>query len=77
MISPLMPDSFGDSSTKNMPEGVKEHTPVIWVEVGEVEYAKFAYNKENAFSVCLIIAAELKHLKLICLKLLCFFLLLP
>lgn len=22
------------------------------MEVGEVEYAKFAYNKENAFSVC-------------------------
>lgn len=42
------------NSTKNMPGGVREHIPVISVEVGEVEYAKFAYNKENAFSVCLI-----------------------
>lgn len=68
-----MPDSFGDSSTENI---LGEHIPVICVEVGEVEYAKFADNKEKAFSVCLIIAAELKHLKLICLKLLRFFLLL-
>lgn len=37
-----------------MPGGVREHIPVISVEGGEVEYAKFAYNKENDFSVCLI-----------------------
>lgn len=71
-----MPDSFGGSSTENMPGGVREQIPVICVEVGEVEYAKFSDNKENAFLVCLIIAAELKHLKFICLKLLHFFLLL-
>lgn len=49
-----MPGSFGDNSTENMPGGVREHIPIICVEVGEVEYAKFLYNKENAFSVCLI-----------------------
>lgn len=68
-----MPDSFGDSSTENLPGGVREHIPVICVEVAEVEYSRFAHNKGNAFSVCLIIAARLKHVNLICLELLSFF----
>lgn len=72
-----MPDSFGDSCTEHMPGGARECVPAICVEVGEAEYTKFAHNKENALSVCLIIAAGLKHLKFICLKLLCLFLLLP
>lgn len=72
-----MSDSFGDSSTEYMPEGVGEHIPVICVEVHEVDYTTFADKERNAFSACLIIVTKLKHFKLICLKLLLFCLLVP
>lgn len=57
--------------------GAREHIPVICVEVGEVDYTTFADKDQNTFSACLIIAAKLKHFKLIYLKLFHFCLLIP
>lgn len=70
-----MADIFEDSSTEYMPGGVKEHMPVIFVDIGEADCTTFVDKEQNAFSARLIIAAKLKHFKFICLKLLHFCLL--